>query len=234
MARLKDPSHYSASYRRLQKAYGGNASAIRAEYRRVYAIIEKRWWRAMQAGFGNRQVTKNMGALKPISQIESNAELARSLSNAYTYLTNETYTLKGQRAARIKAIETQIRNKQLEPGASQTDVDLLFELARKRGTLAEYGSKTVQDAYKARQRSERRKDLELSARTRRRILLDEIERPAQVRDLKEQAKSAARRGRKKEAADLYQQAADLAKAARLPEELELRTLARRFSGIQSV
>ncbi len=176
MARLKDPSAYSPSYRRLKEVYGGDERAIRAEYRRVYDIVRKRYKRAVAAGFGRRQVTLNMGDLKPISAIESNRELARNLANAYHYITAETYTLKGQRAAREKALETLIERKKVyKDDYSIADIDLLMKLARKRGMLEEYGSDTVLEEYRRRQKSEKKKSVGMSARTARRTLqqLDE-------------------------------------------------------------
>lgn len=178
MARLKTAEHYAPSYRKLQQVYESQ-SAIRAEYRRVYDIIAKRWYRAWEAGFGSREVTKIMYSMKPISQIQSNRELAYALAKAYKILTSESYTLKGQRAARQKAIDTMVKHKQLYEGASVADVDLLMEAARKRGTIEHYGSEPVLSAYRARQRSRRKRDRDLSSRTRRRILLEEVERSYQ-------------------------------------------------------
>lgn len=169
MAKLLSSEHYSPSYNRLKSVYG-SASAIRAEYRRVYAVIEKRWWRAMQAGFGAREVTKAMGSLKPISQIESNSELSRSLSRAYKMLTNEAYTMKGQIESRKRATETMIKKKQLYEGASWSDVDLLFETARKRGLVKLYGSDQIQAIYRERQTNRRKKSVGLSKRSIRRDL----------------------------------------------------------------
>lgn len=237
MARLMTPEHYAPSYRKLQKTYGSE-SAIRAEYRRVQAVIEKRWIRAQAAGYGSREVTKAMGAMKPISQITSNRELAQALSKAYKILSSPSYTLKGQREARFRAIETQIKNKQLEPGASQTDVDLLFESARKRGTLQQYGSREVQRAYRERQKSSRKRSEALSARSRRRILLEEIERPnirQKIEDLKQEARELGSQRKYKRAKQKLAEAAELStKLTDKEETARLSALAKKWRGVQSV
>lgn len=154
---LRSVGYYAPSLRWLRGLYGSDA-AIRKEYRRLQAAIDKRYKRAVKAGYGETPVAREMAKVVRISQLRDMQDVVYMLNKAYGQLTRETFTLAGIRESRRKAMQTMVDRGQILSGTeagttppSEGSLDVLFMVARKRGYLAEYGSQEVYTLYKARQ-----------------------------------------------------------------------------------
>lgn len=156
--KLRPAGEYAPSLSWMRGIYGSDAE-IRKEYRRLQYAIDKRIKRAEAAGYGATAQVQAMRSIVRISELESMQEIVYRLNKAYRYLSNDKYTLKGIRESRKQATQTMIERGLLEKGALEGEVDTLFAVARKRGFIEKYTSEQIAAAYRNRQASGGKTDL---------------------------------------------------------------------------
>lgn len=146
------PTDYAPSLR-LQLKRWGSDQAIRTEYRRLQAAVDKRLKRAEAAGYGETPYAREMRKITRIKEVDTMANVSRLMSRAYHILNDQRYGLKGIRAGRQKGLNKMIERGMVLEGASRDDLDVLFLVARKRGFLEQYGSQKINELYRTRQQN---------------------------------------------------------------------------------
>ncbi len=155
--RLEPSVKYPPNLEKLRIIWGSDA-AIRKEYRRLQAAVDKRMKRFIQAGFGKTPYVRELKSIKRVSQLGSMQEVARQLAKASQKLRDKRYTLAGIRKGREKAIQTMVEKGLIlaediyGKKPTRDEQDVLFMTARKRGFLRQYGSERVSEIYRTRQR----------------------------------------------------------------------------------
>lgn len=153
---MKSKEFYSASPDILTRAYQGNMAAARREYGRLRSMLMKRGKRMKKAGYGESVQVREIGKLKPLKEIKTTEELARLTAKAYRQATSEKYTVKGVGASYSRA-EGKIMERFGYLGLKyvhKSEINVLFEVARKSGFLGEYGSEQVVRIYADKQNAE--------------------------------------------------------------------------------
>lgn len=163
--RLEPATKYPLSIQKLRIIWGSDA-AVRREYRRLQAAVDKRLKRAEAAGYGRTAYAREMRRVKRISKLESMEDVARALNTASRILRDKRYTLQGIRKGQesgVRKLEEQgaILPSEKPRSITRAELDTLFEAARKRGFLQQYGSDEVADLYKTRQESGKPTDYSL-------------------------------------------------------------------------
>ena len=155
--RLEPATHYPARIESLRLVWGSDA-AIRKEYRRLQAAVDKRLKRAEAAGYGKTAYAKEMRRVPRISNLQSMSEVARALNVASRILRDKRYTLSGIRKGQEKGVMQMEHRGMIMPteqprSVTRAELDTLFEAARKRGFLEQYGSDEVATLYNERQKT---------------------------------------------------------------------------------
>lgn len=150
---LAPATHYPPSLAKQRTIWGSDA-AIRKEYRRLQAAVDKRLKRAEASGFGKTALAREMRSIKRISKINDMGKVSTLLNKAYRILRDQRYTLEGIRKSASTRLE-KLKSKGFilpedsrgrEP--SQASVDALFAAAKRRGYLGDYGSDKVYEIYR--------------------------------------------------------------------------------------
>lgn len=153
LIRLAPATHYPPSLAKQRTIWGSDA-AIRKEYRRLQAAIDKRLKRAEAAGFGKTALAREMRSIKRISKINDMGKVATLLNKAYRILRDQRYTLEGIRKSASTRLDKLINKGFVLPedkygnAPSQASVDALFAAAKRRGYLGDYGSDKVYEIYR--------------------------------------------------------------------------------------
>lgn len=161
--RLEPSVKYPPNLEKLRIIWGSDA-AIRKEYRRLQAAADKRMKRFIQAGFGKTPYVRELKSIKRVSQLGSMQEVARQLAKASQKLRDKRYTLSGIRKSQEQGLQKMIEKGMIKPESAtgkkptRAELDALFEAARRRGFLQQYGSDEVLDIYRTRQEQGRETD----------------------------------------------------------------------------